>query len=189
MGLESAVSPVVNFIKSLSSPVQILGLLVIVFIIRKIVQSKFRKPPPPPREKPLEAMKKRDFTPQELLEYDGVKQKRVLLAVNFKVFDVTRGKDFYGPGKFFMYVVREIYALFGLRKLLDVGFMFVQVPATDCFTVFGLQLFLLLGALFHENWLTWLIKLTAKWVRISWDRGNRSVKFYERVNACKGNQV
>jgi len=45
-------------------------------------------------------MKKRDFTPEELLEYDGVKQKRVLLAVNFKVFDVTRGKDFYGPGKF-----------------------------------------------------------------------------------------
>ena len=48
----------------------------------------------------LEPMKKRDFTPEELQEYDGVKQKRVLLAVNFKVFDVTRGKDFYGPGKF-----------------------------------------------------------------------------------------
>ena len=29
---------------------------------------------------------------------EGVKQKRVLLAVNGKVFDVTRGKDFYGPG-------------------------------------------------------------------------------------------
>jgi len=78
--------------------VQILGLIIVAFLIRKIVQSKFRKPPPPPREKPLEPMKKRDFTPQELLEYDGVKQKRVLLAVNFKVFDVTRGKDFYGPG-------------------------------------------------------------------------------------------
>ena len=100
MGLDAAVSPVINFIKSLSSPVQILGLLVIVYIIRKLVQSKFRKPPPPPREKPIEPMKKRDFTPQELLEYDGVKQKRVLLAVNFKVFDVTRGKDFYGPGRF-----------------------------------------------------------------------------------------
>ncbi|KAM7443854.1 Membrane-associated progesterone receptor component 2 [Porites harrisoni] len=98
MGLDTALSPVVNFIKSLSSPVQILGLLIIVYIIRKIVQSRFRKPPPPPREKPLEPMKKRDFTPVELLEYDGVKKKRVLLAVNFKVFDVTRGKDFYGPG-------------------------------------------------------------------------------------------
>ena len=100
MGLETAVSPIVNFIKSLSSPVQILGLLIIVFIIRKLVQSKVRKPLPPPREKPLEPMKKRDFTTQELLEYDGVKQQRVLLSVNFKVFDVTRGKDFYGPGEF-----------------------------------------------------------------------------------------
>lgn len=98
MDLEKVVSPVLNFIKSLSSPVQIIGLLIIVMIIRKIVQSKLRKPPPPPREKPLEPMKKRDFTPLELVEYDGVKQKRVLLAVNGKVFDVTRGKDFYGPG-------------------------------------------------------------------------------------------
>lgn len=99
MVIASFASEIVTFIKSLSSPVQILGLIIIVFLIRKIVQSKFRKPPPPPREKPLESMKKRDFTPQELLEYDGVKQKRVLLAVNYNVFDVTRGKDFYGPGK------------------------------------------------------------------------------------------
>lgn len=102
MGLETVVSPVVNFIKSLSSPVQILGLVIIVMIIRKLLQAKFRKPPPPPREKPLEPMKKRDFTPEELLEYDGVKNKRVLLAVNSKVFDVTRGKDFYGPGQYIM---------------------------------------------------------------------------------------
>lgn len=102
MGLETVVSPVVNFIKSLSSPVQILGLVIIVMIIRKLLQAKFRKPPPPPREKPLEPMKKRDFTPEELLEYDGMKNKRVLLAVNSKVFDVTRGKDFYGPGQYIM---------------------------------------------------------------------------------------
>ena len=63
MGPDTALSPVVNFIKSLSSLVQILGLLIIVYIIRKIVQSRFRKAPPPPREKPLEPMMKRDFTP------------------------------------------------------------------------------------------------------------------------------
>lgn len=98
MDLDKVVSSVLNFIKSLSSPVQIIGLLIIVIIVRKIVQSRFKKPPPPPREKPLEPMRKRDFTPQELVEYDGLKQERVLLAVNGKVFDVTRGKDFYGPG-------------------------------------------------------------------------------------------
>lgn len=49
----------------------------------------------------LPPMKKRDFTVTELREYDGVKNERILLAVNGKVFDVTnRGKDFYGPSKY-----------------------------------------------------------------------------------------
>lgn len=43
-------------------------------------------------------MKKCDFIFEELLEYDGVKNKWVLLVVNSKVFDVIRGKDFYGLG-------------------------------------------------------------------------------------------
>ncbi|EDO47007.1 predicted protein, partial [Nematostella vectensis] len=51
---------------------------------------------PPPKR--LEPFKKRDFTLDELKEYDGLKSPYVLMAVNGKVFDVTRGKDFYGPG-------------------------------------------------------------------------------------------
>lgn len=44
-------------------------------------------------------MKKRDFTLEELKEFDGIKgEGRVLVAVNNKVFDVTRGKRYYGPG-------------------------------------------------------------------------------------------
>ncbi len=44
-------------------------------------------------------MKKRDFTLEELKEYDGIKgEGRVLIAVNGKVFDVTKGKMYYGPG-------------------------------------------------------------------------------------------
>ena len=92
------VSSVVNFISSLSSPVQIFLLVATVFVIRKLVASKVRRPPPEQDER-LEPLKKRDFTLEELREYDGVKQKRVLLAINGNVFDVTRGKDFYGPGK------------------------------------------------------------------------------------------
>lgn len=47
-------------------------------------------------------MKRRDFTVAELREYDGVKNERILLSVNGKVFDVTnRGKSFYGPSKYF----------------------------------------------------------------------------------------
>uniref|UniRef100_A0A8C5M5A7 Progesterone receptor membrane component 2 n=1 Tax=Leptobrachium leishanense TaxID=445787 RepID=A0A8C5M5A7_9ANUR len=44
----------------------------------------------------LPRMKRRDFSLQQLLEYDGKRNPRVLLAVNGKVFDVTDCK-FYGP--------------------------------------------------------------------------------------------
>lgn len=98
MGNESVFSSALNFLSSLSSPVQILLIIAGVFVIRKIVQSQIKKPPPEPAEERLEPMKKRDFTLEELKPYDGVQEKRVLLAVNSKVFDVTRGKDFYGPG-------------------------------------------------------------------------------------------
>ncbi|CAB1352469.1 unnamed protein product [Coregonus sp. 'balchen'] len=48
-------------------------------------------------EEPLPKLKKRDFTLEELQPYDGLQNPRILMAVNFKVFDVTRGKKFYGP--------------------------------------------------------------------------------------------
>ncbi|XP_044156998.1 membrane-associated progesterone receptor component 2 [Bufo gargarizans] len=45
----------------------------------------------------LPRMKRRDFTLQQLRDYDGTKNPRILLAVNGKVFDVTEGSKFYGP--------------------------------------------------------------------------------------------
>ncbi|XP_051724943.1 membrane-associated progesterone receptor component 2 [Ctenopharyngodon idella] len=45
---------------------------------------------------PLPKMRRRDFTLQQLREYDGVQNPRILMAVNTKVFDVTSGKKFYG---------------------------------------------------------------------------------------------
>uniref|UniRef100_A0A3P8Y3C5 Membrane-associated progesterone receptor component 1 n=2 Tax=Esox lucius TaxID=8010 RepID=A0A3P8Y3C5_ESOLU len=48
-------------------------------------------------EEPLPKLKKRDFTLAELQQYDGLQNPRILMAVNSKVFDVTRGKKFYGP--------------------------------------------------------------------------------------------
>ncbi|KAE9525066.1 hypothetical protein AGLY_014480 [Aphis glycines] len=54
----------------------------------------------------LPKMKKRDFTIQELREFDGTKgDGRILVAINGKVFDVTKGKHFYGPG--------GVYSTFG----------------------------------------------------------------------------
>ncbi|KAF3840691.1 hypothetical protein F7725_006553 [Dissostichus mawsoni] len=51
-------------------------------------------------EPPLPKLKKRDFTLAELKPYDGLQDPRILMAVNGKVFDVTRGKKFYGPVKY-----------------------------------------------------------------------------------------
>ncbi|KAM8939991.1 membrane-associated progesterone receptor component 2 [Pelodytes ibericus] len=45
----------------------------------------------------LPRMKRRDFSLQQLREYDGDQNPRILLAVNGKVFDVTQGSKFYGP--------------------------------------------------------------------------------------------
>lgn len=47
----------------------------------------------------LPRMKRRDFTLEQLREYDGARLPRILLAVNCKVFDVTKGSKFYGPGE------------------------------------------------------------------------------------------
>ena len=54
----------------------------------------FIEPPPPP-------VKKQDMTLQQLSVYDGLTEEckgRIYLAVNGKIFDVTRGKRLYGPG-------------------------------------------------------------------------------------------
>ncbi|XP_073497685.1 membrane-associated progesterone receptor component 2 [Phyllobates terribilis] len=45
----------------------------------------------------LPRMKRRDFSLQQLRDYDGTKNPRILLAVHGKVFDVTEGSKFYGP--------------------------------------------------------------------------------------------
>ncbi|XP_062429961.1 membrane-associated progesterone receptor component 2 [Rhea pennata] len=45
----------------------------------------------------LPRMKRRDFSLEQLREFDGARNPRILLAVNGKVFDVTKGSKFYGP--------------------------------------------------------------------------------------------
>ena len=54
-------------------------------------------------EPPLQPMKKRDYTPRQLKPFDGTKSEdnpegRILIGVLGKVYDMTKGKSFYGPG-------------------------------------------------------------------------------------------
>lgn len=83
------------------SPLNLILVAVIAFLVHKIVKSRYQEnqihsAPPEPRLPKL----RRDFTVEELKAFDGNQPDgRVLVAVNGTVYDVTKGKRFYGPGK------------------------------------------------------------------------------------------
>ena len=83
----------------LYNPLNLLLLSICGFLLYKIFSSHredVKVSPPTPE---LPPMKRRDMTYQELKKYDGHNEEgRVCVAVNGKVFDVTKGKRFYGPG-------------------------------------------------------------------------------------------
>jgi len=82
----------------LSSPINLALLGLCAFLLYKIVKNR-RRESSTPKQPELPPMKKRDFTLKQLQEFDGRgKGGRILVAVNGKVFDVTRGSRFYGPG-------------------------------------------------------------------------------------------
>ncbi|XP_041359509.1 membrane-associated progesterone receptor component 1-like [Gigantopelta aegis] len=81
------------------NPVNLVLLGICSFLVYKIFSGRRNSGPPAPKEPELAPLKKQDFTIEQLREYDGkAKEGRILIAVNNKVFDVTRGKRFYGPG-------------------------------------------------------------------------------------------
>lgn len=80
-----------------TSPLNLTLLSLCLFLLYKIFRGD-KQPELGEVEKPLPKLKKRDFTLAELKPYDGLQDPRILMAINGKVFDVTRGKKFYGPG-------------------------------------------------------------------------------------------
>ncbi|XP_069468814.1 membrane-associated progesterone receptor component 1 [Ambystoma mexicanum] len=79
-----------------TSPLNLCLLAVILYLIYKMVRGD-RPPELGEREEQLPKMKRRDFTMAELCEFDGTRNPRILMAISGKVFDVTKGKKFYGP--------------------------------------------------------------------------------------------
>ncbi|XP_030064878.1 membrane-associated progesterone receptor component 1 [Microcaecilia unicolor] len=80
-----------------TSPLNLILLSVCLFLLYKIIRG---DKPPQSLDEPdeqLPKMRRRDFTVAELREYDGTQNPRILMAINGKVFDVTKGKKFYGP--------------------------------------------------------------------------------------------
>ncbi|KAG7159427.1 membrane-associated progesterone receptor component 1-like isoform X2 [Homarus americanus] len=83
-----------------TSPINIFLLGVCVVLIYKIFRpSNGSGAASGPLEPPVPKMKRQDMNLAQLKQYDGTGEHgRVCVAVNGKVFDVTRGKKFYGPG-------------------------------------------------------------------------------------------
>lgn len=46
----------------------------------------------------LPPLEPREWTLKELREFDGIKDKRILIAIDWRVFDVSSGRHLYGPG-------------------------------------------------------------------------------------------
>jgi len=82
-----------------SNPINVFLLLAIFYLIYKIFKSDTDSTPIVPPPPPLPRMKKKDMTLTELKKYDGTgPEGRVCVGVLGKIYDVTKGKKFYGPG-------------------------------------------------------------------------------------------
>jgi membrane-associated progesterone receptor component len=102
---EEEVSFLAGLVAELTSPINVLLIVVCGFLVYRILKlrsddgegEKNAAVDSTPR---LPKMRKRDFTVDELKEFDGVKNTdgRILIAVNGKVLDVSAGRKLYGPG-------------------------------------------------------------------------------------------
>jgi membrane-associated progesterone receptor component len=98
------------FNEIIGSPLNLLLIGIITFLLLKIFKS--RQPKPFVPAEPELPKLRRDFTVQELKAFDGKQEDgRVLVAVNGNVYDVTKGKRFYGPGKLVPHLFYYIIAL------------------------------------------------------------------------------
>uniref|UniRef100_A0A7N5JQ79 Membrane-associated progesterone receptor component 1 n=1 Tax=Ailuropoda melanoleuca TaxID=9646 RepID=A0A7N5JQ79_AILME len=82
-----------------SSPLNLSLLGLCLFLLYQIIRGDRPRAQPEGEEAPppLPKLKRRDFTLAELRPFDGLQNQRILMAINGKVFDVSRGRKFYGP--------------------------------------------------------------------------------------------
>lgn len=95
---QSFILTVINEI--IYSPMNLALVAIIAFLVYKIIKDRIEVPHSDikPAEPELPKLR-RDFTIQELRKFDGNQPDgRVLVGVNGSVYDVTKGKKFYGPG-------------------------------------------------------------------------------------------
>lgn len=158
------------FQEIVNSPLNIALIAVITFLVFKIFKSRQPPKPSPPSEPELPKLR-RDFTVAELKAYDGKQPDgRVLVAVNGTVYDVTRGKRFYGPGEW-----RCAFLLLSpitIRCALDSIFFFAPVLPPIRLSISITQLSIPVSELFSRSMLIFtsprthnyeLLQLTRRW--------------------------
>ncbi|KAL1624252.1 Dihydrodipicolinate synthase [Neofusicoccum ribis] len=91
---EAPVAPPAAEAQSVMTPINVLLMSLFVFL----VYLRLRPKPPQVLPKAPAPVVFRTFTPHTLLPYNGLNNMPVYLAVRGRVFDVTPGRNFYGPG-------------------------------------------------------------------------------------------
>lgn len=146
VGDESTGNFVTNFITELmSSPLNIALLLLCAFLLYKIISGQKKHEPASKKEPDLPKMKQQDMTLEQLREYDGKgPEGRILLAANGKIFDVTRGKRFYGPGNFFITEYHYVISLgLKIRSWISKNKILKKITIIKITTYNGIDVYLL----------------------------------------------
>lgn len=88
---------------SIASPINLI--LASLFVV--VLYWHFRPKPPVVLPRGPEPVVFRTYTPKTLIEFNGQDDRPVFLAVRGRVFDVTPGRNFYGPvGGFWTLILR-----------------------------------------------------------------------------------
>ncbi|KAF7636887.1 Cytochrome b5 heme-binding domain-containing protein [Meloidogyne graminicola] len=76
--------------------IDIVLLVLFIYVVYKLFFKKYEVIEPPTQEK-VEPLEKRDMTIEQLKRYNGVDDEHICFALLGNIYDVTKGKDFYGP--------------------------------------------------------------------------------------------
>mmetsp|Transcript_30177 Transcript_30177/g.79262 ORF Transcript_30177/g.79262 Transcript_30177/m.79262 type:complete len:186 (+) Transcript_30177:48-605(+) len=93
-----------DVLQAVGNPINVVLLLAIGYLVWVILSPPTHYLPEQPPAPPLN-IPNRDYTPEDMARFNGVNaieehngRKTILLACGGVVFDVTSGRDFYGPG-------------------------------------------------------------------------------------------